>query len=111
MIWVRPVSYYNSCCFGPDGFKWESFCQRWGEVSLLAVNLKITSEPSCIGSPIENALVNAEVGDYVAAVYTPEKEIYAGEVVKNDEDEKDPFSQLKLEESGLKYFLKFLNFS
>ena len=47
---------------------------------------KITSEPSCIESSIENALVNAEVGDYVTAVYAPEKKVYFGEVVERVED-------------------------
>ena len=71
MVWVWPMSSYNSCCFGPDGIKYESFCQWWEEVSLLALKPKITSELSCIKSTIENALV-----DYVAAVYALEEKKY-----------------------------------
>ena len=47
MIWVRPMSCYNSRCSGLAGFKYEPFCQGWEEVSLLAVKTKIMSEPSC----------------------------------------------------------------
>ena len=75
------MSSYNSCCFGPDGIKYESFCQGWEEVSLLALKPKITSELSCIESTIENVLL-----DYVAALYALEEKVYGGEVVENVED-------------------------
>ena len=80
IIWVRPMSFYNSCCFGSDSFQYELFCQKWEEVSLVAVKPKIASKLSCTESWIE-------AGDYVTAFYAREKKVYVGEVVENYEDD------------------------
>ena len=81
------MSYYNNCSFSLDGFKYESFCQGLEDVLLLAVKPEITSKLSCVESSIKNAVLNAELGDYVAKVYAPEEKVYVGEVVKNNEDD------------------------
>ena len=96
MLWVRETLRYNECCFSSSGFKYQMFCSGWQEVSLLkkfsnkhSRHHKKEQKQDQMQSIQSNKsiFISVEIGDFVAAVYDPEKKVYIGEVIAMDDEE------------------------
>ena len=89
MLWVPETSRYNECCFGSSGFKYQTFCSGWQEVSLLK---KFTNKHSLDHEKEQTQdqmqlIQQNKNRRYRSSCVRPGKKVYIDEVIAMDVEE------------------------